>query len=275
MVILHVRVDESEDSFLVESRCTEPSRRVAQLVAETYAARLQLRAQLALHAQPPVDIVYALSSGAVRAKQLFALHTLARFVERLSGELVAQGVDVPPPPPVTGVCSALFFAKRELPRDDVPLSSFCGTTNEKSQITLTMVPGERGRAPPLDDVVRTLGENAPAQDVSLLAYVNCQTNGVGRPIEQARDAYDVEQDEAEDEERPRLTSEHVERLWASRKVCAALRSEGLQQVLKRIDSAANPERELDRALLDVHFAAFVNDMLTEAGIRDHEADMVK
>lgn len=266
-----MRVDESQDSFLVESRCTDPTRRVAQLVAETYAARLQLRALLSLHAQPPADIAHALSGGAVRAKQLLALDALARYAEQLGGELAAQGVDAPAPPPVADVCSALVFAKRELPRDETPLSSFCGTTNEKSQLTLTMVPGERGRAPPLDDAVRALGEGAPAQEVSLLAFLSCQAGGAARAPKRARAAHDAMPAEAEDEERPRLSSEHVERLWASRKVCSALRSESLQQVLTRIDSAANPERELDRALLDEHFAAFVNDMLVEAGIRDVEA----
>lgn len=277
MVILRVCVADPDgdgdcgDVFLAECRCADPTSRVLQLVAELYSVRLRLRAMLALHADPPAEVAHALSAAAVRAKQLLALEGLARHADRLALELAAQGVDAPPAPPPDGVCSALLFARRELPRDETPLSAFCGTTNEKSQLTLTMVPGAQGRAPPLDAALRALGEGAPAQEVSLLAFVSCQAEGGGRGREPAEPAAGAGAADDGDDERPKLTSEHIERLWASRKVCSALRSAALQQTLRRIDQSANAERELDRALLDAHFAEFVNDMLVEAGIREPEA----
>ncbi|KAG8470235.1 hypothetical protein KFE25_008656 [Diacronema lutheri] len=271
MVILHVRVDGSEERFLVEGRCTDATRGVVERVSEAYALRLQLRELLALHRAPPADVAHVLSDAAVRAKQLVALDALAQLADRLATEVAAQGSVPPPAPPAADVCAALLFAKRELPRDDTSLSSFCGTANEKSQLTLTMVPGARGGARPLAEALRALAEAAPAHDVSLLAFVSGQAGGGRRGAGCARTARGARADGGggdEEEEQPRLTSEHVERLWASRAVCGALRSESLRQTLARIDTAPDPERELDRALLDEHFAAFVNDMLVDTGIRD-------
>jgi hypothetical protein len=121
MVILHVRVEPAEDRFLVESRCTEQTGRVVQLVSETYALRLQLRELLALHRAPPADVANVLTEAAVRAKQLLALDALAGLAERLAAELAADGVAPPPPPPAADVCASLAFAQCKLLRDKTPL----------------------------------------------------------------------------------------------------------------------------------------------------------
>mmetsp|Transcript_3154 Transcript_3154/g.7769 ORF Transcript_3154/g.7769 Transcript_3154/m.7769 type:complete len:292 (-) Transcript_3154:333-1208(-) len=285
MVILHVTVNAGDaggvgDQFLVESRCTEQTGRVLLQVAELYALRLHLRELLALHAQPPADVLQLLSDAGVRTKQLLVRDALVGHVERLRAEVLAQGGTPPEPPPADDVCAGLTFAKRQLPADATPLSDIFKTTNEKSRLTLALQPGASGRARPLagEAAQRALAAAAAAPaavEVSLLAFVSARADGGGggrkRSAAEAGGGRGGD-DGAGDEERPRLSAEQIERLCASRKVCAALRSEALQKALASIDGAAHPERALDLALAtDEHLAAFVHEMLVEAGIRESEA----
>lgn len=274
MVILHVCVDDvGHDEFLVQSRCTEQTSVVVAAVAELYVLRVQLREMIAMHSAPPPDSVQLLSEAAVRQKRLIDAPTLLQHVQQLGTELAQQGATAPTAPSATEACAALVFAKKELPRDETPLSALCGT-NEKSKLTLTLIPSAliRERAS-LARAQTHAPSAAPACDeVSLLAFVSKQADtgrvpGHGSDDAGAQRVHSMQADE-DDEERPRLTSEHIERLWASRKVCGALRSTSLQEALVRIDSSANPERELDKAMMDEHFANFVHEMLVEMGAQE-------
>jgi hypothetical protein len=272
MVILHVRVDDvGHDEFLVQTRCAEQTGLVVAAVAELYALRVQLREMLAMHDAPPADSVQLLSEAAVRQKRLIDAHTLAQHTQRLGADLAQQGAAAPSAPPAREACAALVFAKKELPRDETPLSAFCGT-NEKSKLTLTLIPSAliRERAS-LARAQTHAPSGAPAacDEVSLLAFVSKQAD-TGRALGHGgadADARRAKPDD-DDEDRPRLSSEHIERLWASRKVCGALRSASLQEALVRIDSSVHPERELDKAMMDEHFAAFVHEMLVEMGAQE-------
>jgi hypothetical protein len=271
MVILHVRVDDlGHDEFLMQSRCTEQTGLVVAAIAELYVLRVQLREMLAMHSAPPSDSVQLLSEAAVRQKRLVDVHTLLQHAQRLGIDLAQQGTTAPLAPSANEACAALVFAKKELPRDETPLSAFCGT-NEKSKLTLTMVPSALIRERASLARARTQAPcGAPACDeVSLLAFVSQQADP-GRALGNGSADADAERAnmDKDDEDRPRLSSEHIERLWASRKVCGALRSTSLQEALVRIDSSAHPERELDKAMMDAHFAAFVHEMLIEMGAQE-------
>jgi hypothetical protein len=274
MVILHVRVDDlAADQFLLETRTTEQTRAVFGLVAQLHALRASLREMLALLADPPPESLQLFSVGAVRRKELVDADTLSRHAERLATELARQGLEVPLPTAPADACASLAFGKRPLPCDETLLSALCGS-NEKSKLTLTLVPSARVSArAPLTGACKLVDDTPEAEEVSLLSFLSRQSNGErgtygGRGArEEATDFAGLDKGE-DDEGLPRLTSEHINRLWASQKVCTALRSSGLQQALTRIDQSANPERELDLAMADEHFKRFVHEMLSEVGIRE-------